>query len=75
MFNVLGELFAKTLDFEFLMFLVCIVCEGVDADTTSGHEIAGNLQIFRVHKCNEVLHDDVHAVFVKIPMVTEGEEV
>ena len=55
--------------------LAAIVGEGVDADAATRGEDARHLDIFGVHEADEVLHDDVDAVFVEIAVVAETEEV
>ena len=52
-----------------------VVGVGVDADASPGGEEARDLDVFGVHEADEVLHDDVDAVFVEITVVAEGEEV
>ena len=51
--------------------LAAIVGEGVDADAATRGEDARHLDIFRVHEADEVLHDDVDAVFVEVAVVAE----
>lgn len=55
--------------------LAAIVGEGVDADAATRGEDARYLDIFGVHEADEVLHDDVDAVFVEVAVVAETEEV
>lgn len=38
-------------------------------------EETGDLDVFRVHQANQVLHDFVHAVFVEIAVVPETEKI
>jgi hypothetical protein len=68
-------LFAEAFSFEILMFRISIIGERINADTSAGHEITGYLQVFGIHQPNQILHNDIHAVFMEIPMVTEGKEV
>ena len=55
--------------------LAAIVGKGVDADAATRGEDARHLDIFGVHEADEVLHDDVDAVFVEIAMIAEAEEI
>ncbi len=52
-----------------------VVGKGIDADAATGSEQACHLDIFRIHKGDEVFHDLVHAVFVEVTVVAEGEEI
>ena len=70
-----SELFAEALLFEFLVPGVGVIGEGVDADTSSGHEIAGYLKILGIHEFDQVFHNDVDAVFMEIAVVAEREEI
>lgn len=54
---------------------VTIVGEGFDGDAAAWIEQADDLQIFGVHKLDEIFHDNIHAVFMKITMVAEAEKV
>ena len=46
-----------------------------DADAAAWGKDTGYFDILRIHQINEVLHDDVHAVFVEIAMIAEAEEI
>ena len=46
-----------------------------DADAAAWGKDTGYFDILRIHQFNEVLHDDVHAVFVEIAMIAEAEEI
>ena len=70
-----SELLAEAQCLELLVVSVCIVGKGVDTDSSAWHEIAGDLQILRIHQFDQVLHDDVHAILMEIAVVAEGEEV
>ena len=69
------KLLEKSLLFQLHVLGICVVGERVDADTASRHKPPGDLQILGIHQFDEILHDDVHAVLVKVPMITEGEEI
>ena len=52
-----------------------IVAVGVDGNTAARQEFPPYFNVFRVHQANEVFHDDVHAVLVKIAVIAEAEKV
>lgn len=52
-----------------------VVGIGVDADAATRDEKPGDLDIFGIHEADEVLHDDVYAVFVEVAVVAETEQV
>jgi len=47
----------------------------VDADAATGKEKPYHLNILGIHQPNEVFHNDVHAVLMKVAVITEREEV
>ena len=52
-----------------------VVAVGVDADTAARHEFAPHFDVLGVHQPNEVFHDDVDTVFVKITVIAETEQI
>ena len=48
-----------------------IVCVWIDGQTTARRKLAPYLDVLRIHQLDEVFHDDIDAIFVKVPMVTE----
>ena len=52
-----------------------IVGIGIDGDTATWKEDAGNFDILGIHKADKVLHDDVDTVLVKGTMVAETKKV
>ena len=50
---------------------LAIVCVWVDGQTTARRKLAPYLDVFRIHQLDEVFHDDIDAIFVEIPMITE----
>ena len=52
-----------------------VVGVGVDGDAAAGCELAPDLDILRIHERDEILHDSVHAILVKIAVVAEREQV
>jgi hypothetical protein len=73
--SVEGELFSQSLGFEVLMVGVRIVGERINGNTSAGHEIAGDFEVFGIHEADEVLHDNIDAVLMKIAVIAEREEV
>ena len=57
------------------LFPVCtrlaIVCVWIDGQTTARRKLAPYLDVLRIHQLDEVFHDDVDAVLVKIPMIAK----
>ena len=47
----------------------------IDADAATRREEADDLDILGIHESDEILHDDVHAVFMEIAVVAEREEI
>ena len=58
-----------------LMFGIAVIGERFDGDAATGVEQSNDLQIFRIHQFDQIFHDDVHAVFMKVAMVAKAEEV
>ena len=52
-----------------------VVGVGVDADAASWCENTRHFDVFWVHQFDEILHDDVDTVFMKIAVVSETEQV
>ena len=50
---------------------LAIICVRIDGQTTARCKLAPYLDVLRVHQLDEVFHDDIDAIFVEIPMVTE----
>ena len=59
------------------LFPVCtrlaIVCVWIDGQTTTRRKLTPYLDVLRIHQLDEVFHDDIDAIFVKVPMVTEAK--
>ena len=58
-----------------LMVAVAIVGKRLDADASTRVEQADDLQVFGIHQLDQVLHDDVDAILMKVTMVAETEQV
>ena len=52
-----------------------VVGVGIDGDAATWSKEAGDLDVFGSHQSDEVLHDDVYAVFVEVSMVSEAEKI
>ena len=50
---------------------LAIVCIWIDGQTTARRKLAPYLDVLRIHQLDEVFHDDIDAIFVEIPMITE----
>ena len=50
---------------------LAIVCVWVDGQTTARRKLAPYLDVLRIHQLDKVFHDDVDAIFMEVPMVTE----
>ena len=46
-----------------------------DADTATRSENTSHLNVLRIHQTDEILHDDVHTVLMKITMIAETEKI
>ena len=50
---------------------LAVVCVWIDGQTTTRRKLTPHLDILRIHQLDEVFHNDIDAIFVEIPMVTE----
>lgn len=50
---------------------LAIVCIWIDGQTTAWRKLTPYLDVLWIHQLDEVFHDDIDAIFVKVPMVTE----
>ena len=59
------------------LFPVCtrlaIVCVWIDGQTTTRRKLTPYLDVLRIHQLDEVFHDDIDAVLVEVPMITEAK--
>lgn len=57
------------------LFPVCtrlaIVCVWIDGQTTARRKLAPYLDVLRIHQLHKVFHDDIDAILVKVPVITE----
>ena len=60
-------------------FPVCtflsIVGEGIDGQTAPGKEFSPHFYVLGIQYTDQVFHDYIHAVFMKITMIAETEQV
>ena len=54
---------------------LAIIAIGVNRDTAARSELPPNLYVLWIHQGNKILHDDVHAVLMKVTMITEAKQV
>lgn len=52
-----------------------VIAVRVDGEASARQEFSPHFNVFRFHKCYQVFHDDVDAVFVEGTVVSEGEKV
>ena len=50
---------------------LAIVCVWIDGQTTAWRKLAPYLDVLRIHQLDEIFHDDVDAVLVKVPVIAE----
>ena len=50
---------------------LAVVCVWIDGQTTTRRKLAPYLDVLRIHQLDEVFHNDIDAIFMEIPMVTE----
>ena len=50
---------------------LAVVCVWIDGQTTARRKLAPYLDVLRIHQLDEVFHDDVDAVLVKVPVIAE----
>lgn len=54
---------------------LAVIAERVYGNPAAGQEFSPYLDIEGIHKLYQVIHDNVHTVFMKIPMVPETEQI
>ena len=50
---------------------LAVVCVWIDGQTTARRKLAPYFDVLRVHQLDEVFHNDINAVLVKVPMIAE----
>ena len=54
-----------------LCIRLAIVCVRIDGQTTAWRKLTPYLDVLWIHQLDEVFHDDIDAIFVKVPMIAE----
>lgn len=54
---------------------LAIVGIRINGQTATRQEFAPNLNILRLQQLNQILHNDIHAVLMKITMIAEAEQI
>ena len=50
---------------------LAVVCIWIDGQTTARRKLSPYLDVLRIHQLDEIFHDDVDAVLVKVPVITK----
>ena len=50
---------------------LAVVCVWIDGQTTARRKLAPHLDVLRIHQLDEIFHDDVDTVLVKVPVIAE----
>lgn len=50
---------------------LAIVCVWIDGQTTAWRKLTPYFDVLRIHQLDEVFHDNVDAVLVKVPVIAE----
>ena len=48
-----------------------VVCVWIDRQTTAWRKLAPYLDVLRIHQLDEVFHNDIDAVLVKVPVIAK----
>ena len=52
---------------------LAIVCIWIDGQTTAWRKLTPYLDVLWIHQLDEVFHDDIDAVLVKVPVIAEAK--
>ena len=52
---------------------LAIVCVWIDRQTTAWRKLTPYLDVLRIHQLHKIFHNDVDAILVEVPMVTEAK--
>ena len=69
---LLEAIFSKLFIFRAFSTIVGI---GKDTDATARGEETRHFDVFWIHQLDEVLHDNVHAIFVEVAVISEAEKI
>ena len=50
---------------------LAVVCIWIDGQTTARRKLSPYLDVLRIHQLDEIFHDDVDTVLVKVPVITK----
>ena len=48
-----------------------VVCVWIDGQSTTRRKLTPYLDVLRIHQLDEIFHDDIDAVLVKVPVIAE----
>ena len=54
---------------------LAIITVRIDGNTATRGEFAPDFDVLRIHKANQILHDDIDAVLVEIAVIAEAEQI
>ena len=52
-----------------------VIAVGINGNAASRRKFSPDLNIFRIHKTDQILHNDVHAILMKISVIAEAEKI
>ena len=52
-----------------------VIAVGINGNAASRSKFSPDLNVFRIHKTDQILHNDIHAILMKIPVIAEAEKV
>ena len=50
---------------------LAVVSIWIDGQTTARRKLTPHLDIFRIHQLHKIFHNDIDAILMEVPMVTE----
>ena len=54
---------------------LAIIAVWVDRNTASGQKLSPNFNVKRIHQLDQIVHDNIHTVLVKITVIAKTEQV
>ena len=54
---------------------LAVIAVRIDGNASTGSELAPYFDIFRIHELNQIFHDYVYAVLMKVAVITEREQI
>ena len=52
-----------------------IVTEGHNTNPSTRAKVSGYLYVFGIHQLDEIIHDNIDTILVKVPMISEAEQI